>query len=467
MTFGVRSLPWFLFLTVIMVSFLDAPPPAYADPIKPKPEAVAAGDIGGTQSDPAGVSAEAFDVKRATDTYLAKVPPDKKKRSDAYFEGGYWLMLVDFLVTIVLMWFLLKSRWSARMRDLAERITRFKPLQTWIYWLLYLIFVSIVTFPLTVYEGFYREHKYGLATQTFGPWLGDQAKGLLLAMVLVGPLMMLLFGVVRRMPRNWWILGSVVMILFSMFVMLIGPVYIAPLFNKYTKLQDPKIKEPILSMARANGVPADEVYEFNASRQSTRVSANVSGFLGTERISLNDNLLKRCSPEEIQAVMGHELGHYVLNHVYTALMFFSILIVVAFACLRWTLDRALNRWGAQWGVRSIGDLAVLPLVVLLMSSFFFVLTPVTNTFIRVQEHEADIYGLNAARQPDGEAEIALKLGEYRKLDPGPIEEFIFFDHPSGRNRIAAAMRWKAEHWRELPNPDATPSPSEPRSGVSR
>ena len=386
-----------------------------------------------------------FDATAATNAYLAQIPADKTTRSNAYFEGGYWLILWDFLYGVVVALLLLNLRWSARMRDLAERVTRFKPVHTFVYWLQYLVLTSILIFPLTVYEDYFREHKYGLATQTFGPWMGDQMKTLTVVLVLGGLLVMLLFGVVRRLPRTWWIWGAVVTTLFWIFIVLIGPVYIWPIFNKVTRLDDPKIIEPILSMARANGIPAKDVYEIDASRQTTEISANVSGFANTMRITLNDNLLRRGSPEEIQAAMGHEMGHYVMNHTYKNLMFLSMVTVLAFVYLRWGLDWTLQRWGEKWQIRGVGDTAVLPLVVLLVSIVGFVITPVMNTWTRTQEYEADIFGLNTARQPDGFAQAAIHLGEYRKMNPGPIEEFIFFDHPSGRNRIYAAMRWKAEN----------------------
>jgi STE24 endopeptidase len=239
--------------------------------------------------------------------------------------------------------------------------------------------------------------------------------------------------------------GAAVTIVFLAFVILISPVYIAPLFNTYTKLQDPLIKDPILSMARANGIPATDVYEFDASRQSNRVSANVSGFAGTQRISLNDNLLKRCTLPEIETTMGHEMGHYVLNHGYKGLVMFGVLVVLGFAFLNWFINISLARSGDRWGIRGITDVAVLPLAFIGLAIYFFLLTPVTNTITRTMEFEADMYGLNAGRQPDGEANVDLMLGEYRKLDPGPLEEFVLFDHPSGRTRITAAMRWKAEH----------------------
>jgi len=404
------------------------------------------------QSTPPAASpnAPAFDVKAAVDAYLATVPPDKKARSDAYFEGGYWLLLWDFLIVAAIMVLLLHTAWSARLRELATRATSLRALQDLIYFLMFLLIVSVLQFPMLVYEGYSREHKYGLANQTFGPWMRDQLVGLALTATAGGIAVMILYWIVRRLGKNWWVWGTVASIVFATILNLIAPVYIAPLFNTFNKLQDEKIKASILSLARANGIPVTEVYEVDASRQSTRVSAYVAGFLGTQRIVLNDNLLKRCTPEEIESVMGHEMGHYVLNHVYKDLLFFSVLSFVAFAFVNWEMRRALERWGQRWRVNEITDVAALPLAVLLFAIFFFVLTPVTNTWSRTTEYEADIFGINAARQPDGEALVDLKLGDYRKLDPSPVEEFIFFDHPSGRTRITAAMRWKAENMAVLP-----------------
>ncbi len=394
---------------------------------------------------PQAVTSPSFDVNAAVDAYFAKMPPAQRARSNAYFEGGYWLLLWDFLSTVFVMWLLLRFRWSARMRDLAEHITRFRSGQTALYWIQFFLLVSVLTFPLTLYEGYFREHKYGLLNQTFGPWMRDQVVGLAVSLVLGAILAIPLFGLVRRFGKTWWIWCTALTILFLAFVSLIAPVYIAPLFNTYKKLEDARIKDPILSMARANGIPATDVYEFDASRQSNRVSANVSGLAGTLRISLNDNLLKRCTLPEIETTMGHEMGHYVLNHIYKGLVMFGAVTIIGFAFLNWATTYALARWKEKWGIRGITDVAVLPLGVIVFSAYLFFTTPILNSITRTMEFEADMYGLNAARQPDGEANVDLMLGEYRKLDPGKVEEFIFFDHPSGRTRITAAMRWKAEH----------------------
>lgn len=399
-----------------------------------------------------------FDAEAATEAYLAQIPPAARARSDAYFEGGYWLILWDFLYGAVVALILLNLRWSARMRDFAERFTKVRAIHTIIYWIEYLVVTSVLTFPLGWYEDFYREHQYGMATQTFGPWMGDQLKGLLVGAILGGILAAMLFAIVRKLERTWWIWGAVVTSLFLVVVVMIAPVFIVPIFNKLTPLHDPKVTEPVLRLAHMNGIQTNDVYQIDASRQTTRMSANVSGFGKTMRITMNDNLLRRGSSEEIQAVMGHEIGHYVLDHMYWGLFFLVAVIIFGFALLRWALAASLARWGERWEIRGITDLAVLPLVALLASIFFFVMTPILNTATRTQEHEADMFGINTSRQPDGFAQAAIHLGEYRKMSPGPVEEWIFFDHPSGRHRIHDAMVWKAQNLGSL-TPSAPPQPA--------
>jgi len=425
-----------LLRSVAVSQTLQSPGPV-AKPAAVMPEVI--------QFPAAAQPSEHFDTDAATNAYLAEIPASARARSDAYFEGGYWLILWDFLYGAALYLFLLRFGWSAAMRNFAERATRFKPLQTFIYWSEFLMVTTILDAPLGLYEGYFRERQYGLATQTLLPWLGDQLIILPVNLVFGGIVAVVLVGVVRRLPHTWWIWGAVVSMVFLIFIVMIAPVLIFPLLNKYTVLEDPRITEPILSLARANGIPARKVYQIDASRQTTRMSANVSGYGQTMRITLNDNLLRRGSPEEIQSVMGHEMGHYVLHHIAKDILYFSVVIVIIFASLRWSLERALARWGEPWQVHGIGDTAVLPLVFLLASLFAFVYTPFFNTHIRTNEHEADMYGLNASRQPDGFAQAAIHLGEYRKMNPGPFEEWVFFDPPSGRNRIHDAMRWKAEN----------------------
>jgi STE24 endopeptidase len=384
-----------------------------------------------------------FDPATATQQWLDSVPRNQREKSNAYFEGGYWLILWNFLLTAAISVFLLASRFSARLRDFSERVTKIKNFQIACYAIPYLLFVYALSFPLNLYENFFREHQYGLATQSFAPWFREQLLGLALTLVGGTLVVIVLYTVFRRAPRTWWIWATIVMLIFSGTLVLIAPVYVEPLFNTYKPITDPKIRDPILAMARANEIPVKQVFEVDASRQTTRVSANVAGLLGTTRVALNDNLLKQCTLPEIRAVMAHEMGHYVLNHGAKLLTYLGILILVGFALTRILFDAAVKRWGATWRVRGIADPAGIPLLALIFSTLLFFATPVLNTMVRITEREADAFGINTSREPDGMAKVALKLGTYRKLNPTPLEEFIFFDHPSGRARIRMAMDWKA------------------------
>jgi STE24 endopeptidase len=286
-------------------------------------------------------------------------------------------------------------------------------------------------------------------TLPFGAWAGEALTGFVVELLMGSMAIAVVYAVIRKTPNTWWVWGSVVSIGLLSVMVLIAPVFIAPLFNQYKPVTSPTVRETVLSMARANGVPANEVYEFDASKQTKRISANVSGFAGTMRIALNDNLLKRTTLPETRMVMAHEIGHYVLNHIYKMLVMMGVLLVVMFALARWVFNWATARYGARWGVTQVSDVAGLPILVAALSLCSLLATPINNTIIRVQEVEADRFGLNASREPDGFALTALKLGEYRKLDPSPLEEFIFFDHPSGRTRISMAMNWKAEQFKQM------------------
>jgi STE24 endopeptidase len=432
-------------------------PPAAAAPSAAVPTSSAAPQAGSAQQPAAAVEpapavqsgAARFDAEAATAAYLAQLSPAARAKSDAYFEGGYWLILWDLLTGLLVAWLLLGTGLSARVRDQVERMTRLKWLQTALYAVFYILVTSLVLLPWNAYEGYFREHQYGMSNQTMGAWLVDQLKGLVVGLVLGTLALVAIYAVLRKTPRTWWLWGSLVAIAFAMFGAAIAPVYLEPVFNKFKPLADSPLKQQILSMARANGIPATDVYEFDASKQTKRMSAHVSGLLGTTQISMNDNLMTRGSPEEIKAVLGHEMGHYVLNHVYKGITFIGIVIVVGFAFLSWSFDKLQARHGARWGIRDVGDVAGLPLLLFLFSAYAFVLTPVTNTITRTMEAEADNYGINVSRQPDGFAQAALHLSEYRKMQPGPVEEFVFYDHPSGWNRIHRVMVWKAEHLDDL------------------
>jgi STE24 endopeptidase len=391
----------------------------------------------------------AFDPVAETEKYLSTLPAEARAKSDAYFEGGYIIQVWNLGLSLVITWLLLKFGVTVKLRDIAERAFKARYLQGLLFIALFVVVSAVLDLPNDYYVGFIREHRFGLSNLSTGGWLGEQVKGLIVGLIGFSLIGSLLYLGIRKSPARWWVTASLATPFFMIFLMVLAPVFISPLFNHYQPLTDAKVRDPILSMARANGVPVDNVYEFDASKQSKRVSANVSGALNTIRVSLNDNLLNRCTPAEVQAVMGHELGHYVLNHVYKMVLSFTVLIATGFWFTHWFYTTVSRKFGAAWGLRGIDDLAGLPLLMAGLGIFMFLATPVRNTIIRTNEVEADIFGLNAAREPDAFSRVALQLSEYRKLAPGKWEEIIFFDHPSGYNRILMSQRWKAEHLAEL------------------
>jgi STE24 endopeptidase len=396
--------------------------------------------------DPARASAasQIRDPEAATRAYLDSVSPERRAKTKSYASGNYVLRIVDFAFASGLMILLIALGISVRFRNLARRITRVRALQSALYWIQFLVVITAVQFPLTLYTDYYREKRYDLLTQDLAGFLADQGKGLAIGCILGAILVMILYGVLRRATRLWWLWLSGVAVVFLAFGIAIAPVVIQPMFNKFTPIENVEIRNSILAMAHEQGIPADEVYQVDASTRTDRVSAYVNGMLGTMRIVMFDNTLKRCTPQEIQMIMGHEMGHYVLNHVWKSVGFLGALIVLGFLFVRWGFARVVRRW-PNTGIEGIADIAGLPLLSLLLSLVLFAAVPLISSFTRWQEAQADDFGLDASRQPDAAATTFLKLGEYRDLEPAPWVELLLFDHPSGRSRIRNAMEWKREH----------------------
>ncbi|MEZ6022774.1 MAG: M48 family metallopeptidase [Hyphomonadaceae bacterium] len=300
---------------------------------------------------------------------------------------------------------------------------------------------TLLTFPFSYYVGFVREHRYDLSTQTFPEWLTEALMGAGIGLLIGSIFIAILYVIIRAARNTWWIWGSAVAIALAAVMMMLAPVYISPLFNEYEPMAESELRDDILAMAQANGVPADNVYVYDRSRQTNSISANVSGFGPTTRISLADTLLDRSSPEAVRAVMAHEIGHYVLGHNVSLMIWMSGFILFSFAIVHFSF-RAIAK-NERWGIRDISDPAGLPLILVILSVVGLVLTPLQNNMIRFHEQQADMFGLNAAREPDGFAEAALLLSEYRKMAPSPLEEWFFYDHPSGWNRVHNSMVWKA------------------------
>ena len=385
-----------------------------------------------------------FDVESATRAYLDEVQGAEREKSDRYFVGGYWLLLWGTIIAALIDWLFLRFRWSARIRDWAERVTKWRWLQPGLYVLPYSIIGALIALPWSLHTDYFREKSYGFVNQGFAEWFVELLVSMLIGTLVFMIFAMLIYAVIRKFPKNWWIIGTGVTTALIFVGMMLAPVFIAPIFNDYSELEEGPIKDDIIAMAEAYNVPTDKVYVFNQSKQHDRISANVSGFAGTMRISLNDNLLNNGTREEIKAVMGHEIGHYVRGHVWRNVLGLSLLFGLGFFIAGRLVPRMIEKHGDKWGVRDIADVASLPVIGIVLTLFSLFSTPISNSIIRIHEIDADKFGLEAAQEPDGFASIAMKLASYRKLEPGKLEEMIFFTHPSGENRVRRAMKWKAE-----------------------
>jgi Zn-dependent protease with chaperone function len=402
-----------------------------------------------------GLSAEEFDPVNASHAHLAVVSPESSANTDGYVNAGYQVMVLDPVLTVIVALLLLQFGWSRRWRELAERAVKWRFLQAFIYMPIYLLVTTILVFPLSWYRDFHIEHKYGLATQNFGSWFVEflQSAGIgLIGMSLFGAI---LYLILRWSPKHWWMWAAGLVVSFFAIVLFVSPLLIEPVFNEYRPMDEGPLKDRILAIARANGMLADDVKQVDESRQTTRVSANVSGFLGTTRIALNDNLINRASADGVEAVMAHEIGHYVLNHLWTTVTYIALIFFASFAATNVLFMGISRRRGESWGVRGIDDYSGLPLLFAIVTVILSLATPLFNRLTYVQEYEADLFAINATQNPDAWAEVALLTAEYRKLHPPQWEENWLNHHPSPYTRIYAAMRWKAENLPESPEPVAS------------
>jgi STE24 endopeptidase len=386
----------------------------------------------------------AFDAAAATAAYLQTIPADVQARSIAYTEGGYWLLLWGFLVSTLITWLILRSQLLVRWRARLERDRPRPVLVAFLVSAAYLVVDFLLSLPWAIYADWMRERSYGLSKQSFGDWIGQAGTSMLVNTLMGGLFFMGLYALIRRFPKRWWLFGAVFTGLAIGFVIVLSPIAIEPLFNKYKSFPQGPTRDAIVKLAQDSGVPSDRIFVFDGSRQRTVVTANVAGGFGTTRIAVSDIALGRASLAEVRAVVGHEIGHFVLHHAMRTALFFSLLALVGFFLVHKLFEAATGWFGAR-GIKGISDPAGLPVLMFLMGLLAFVGTPVLNSYVRLGEIEADQYSLDHARDPDGLSSALIKTVEYRKASPGKWEEIFFHDHPGVENRVRMAMEWKARN----------------------
>ncbi len=398
-----------------------------------------------TEADAAWYAALPADPVAATAAFLSRVPAEARERGDAFGRSRYVALALRIAALIASVASIMLMGAATRTRDLARGVSSYLPVQDAIVAVVILATMFLLALPVETYAGFIRYRQAGFSHMTYAQWLQDATLEWAVTTVFYIVGIVLIYALIRRRPASWTGWATVVYAALTIVFVLLSPQYIEPLFNRITPMVNGPQKQAILSLARANGVPADNVFVRDASRQGALLNAHVSGFAGRAQIVLDDNTIATTPQAEVSMVMAHEIGHYVLAHVAKGIVFGTLVTGLGFIFVGWVLARSIARFGPQWDIRSIGDVGALPLFWGLLMLWGFISLPVSNTITREQEAEADLYGLNASREPLGLAEFMIRDADARPLDVSALEEILFFDHPSARNRVYAAMRWRAEH----------------------
>jgi STE24 endopeptidase len=386
----------------------------------------------------------AFDPRAATAGYIDSLGPAALQKAHDYTVGREWMLLWSLVVAAIVTWLIVRSGLLDRLdrRFDQKRLA----LRAFLVSLAYLVLASLLTLPWTIYSDWWRENGYGRTSQPLGDFLGQ---GLLSIAItsLVGAIFFIgVYWLIRRTGRAWWLWSGGLAAIALAFVMLLSPVLIEPLFNKYEPVPPGQVRDAVVSMAQRAGIPADKVYMFNGSRQSNNFTANAGGVGSTARVAISDVALKNASLDEVRAVTGHEIGHYVLKHTWWGILVFSVLAIVFF----WLGDRLFPRFARGFGSNAaIGDPRGIPVLMFIISLLGLIALPLLNTFSRTLETQADMYSLQTENRPDALSTALVKTAEYRYPRPSAFEEFIFYDHPSVERRVLTAMKWKAAH-REPP-----------------
>jgi Zn-dependent protease with chaperone function len=364
--------------------------------------------------------------------------PEASALALRYYRSGNVIWIVEQVLGIALPALLLLTGWSARLRTLASNVARghFYPTLV-VYLMLVATLLFVVQLPLTVYVGYLREHAYGLSAQRFSKFAGDQLKGLAVGMVIGALVIWVPYLLLARSPTGWWLWTGALALPFLTLMLLIGPVYIAPLFNRFGPMKDKALESQVLAVAAQAGVEGARVFEVNKSVDTEKVNAYVTGLGKTKRIVLWDTLLTRLSPAETRFVVGHELGHYVLGHVWINILVSWALALAGLFAAHGTAGFLLARFGTRFGFTRLADPASLPLLLLLLSLFSFLISPAALALSRYHEHQADRFGLDLTRDNHAAATafVALQLQNLAVPRPGLLYKFFRASHPPIGERV--------------------------------
>lgn len=375
--------------------------------------------------------------------------PEALAKAQAYTTGNHILLFAGVAVSLLVAWLIVRSR-------LLDRVTGRLSKRSWAAMTLavsaaYIAIADLLTLPWTLYTDWQRQHAYDLSKQPLGDFLGQWALGETFEIVLGGLFMLGVYALIRKTGARWWLWGGGFAAGVVLFMLLVGPSLIAPLFNKYEPVPPGGVRTALEKIADDVAIPHDRIFMYDGSRQSERFTANVTGIGPAARIAISDVALKEASLAEVVAVTGHEAGHYKLGHAWRSVVLMPLLAMLFFYLLNRLFAPAARLLGSD---AQLGEARGLPVFMAVGAVLGLLVTPVTNSLTRIGEKQADAYSLQTVNEPDALASALVKTAEYRYPRPAALQELLFYTHPSVENRVLKAMEWKVAH----PKIQAPPAP---------
>ena len=372
----------------------------------------------------------------STDTGPVAVPEPSEKAM-SYYRSGIVLWIVTTLWGFLIPALFLFTGFSARIRDWAQRITKQWVLVIALYFIIFTLISFVIELPLDYYQDFARPHAYDLSNQTFGKWFGDAIKTALISLTFGALTLWIPYLLLKKSPQRWWLYTGLLAIPFIVLTIMLQPVFIDPLFNQFGPMKDKALETKILQLATRAGIEGGRVYEVDKSADTKAIDAYVNGFGSTKRIVLWDTAIAKLNEQELLFVMGHEMGHYVLGHVWKAICFFAVLILATLYAIHRTAGWLINKYQHRFGFNQLSNIASFPLIILLFGLYLFIVTPMVLAFTRHNEHEADRFGLEITQNNHAAATAFVKLQTENLANPRPdaLIKFWRASHPTLGERI--------------------------------
>jgi STE24 endopeptidase len=391
----------------------------------------------------------AFDAISATNAYIDSLGTEALAQAAAYTAGNHWLILWSLLATVVSTSLIVRSGILVALSNKLSQRGAFN--RAFRVSAAFIVLSAIIELPWTIYTSWYRQTQYDMTTQPLGDFLGQSGLGLALSAVLMGLLLATFYVLIKKAGPLWWAwFGGITASLVAT-MMLLGPSLIQPLFNEYAPVPEGEVKQAIERLAVEANIPTDRIFMYDGSRQSNNFTANVSGIGSSARIAISDIALKEANLDEVKAVTGHEIGHYVSGHIWWVVFLLSGEVVIAFLLADKLFKPVARVFGAD---EDIQNPASVPILILLVGVLLTLFEPINNSLTRMNEADADRYSLETVGLPDGLASALVKTAEYRDPRPGQLQELLFYTHPSVERRVRMAMEWKREQLAHAEPPES-------------